>query len=216
MGVLAAYKSKTDPVHIFWDLDATLLCSITPIPTKNNFNDKNILSHFEQIDDDFPFEPNAPNTRTYFRPGCYWALQMCSSFGVLHVYTAAQASYTDNILAELDPDRTLFAKVIHRDMHPEIVKKGKDLNIGTDDLRRAILFDDRVSNFLPQRYANGVAVMPFTADRVAKLCHGESWSAYLEEVREMTRLVGIAFLSHLSGDVRNVVGWVRSWKNPMQ
>ncbi len=74
------------------------------------------LIHFDQIDDDFPYDEKTllPNTRTYFRPGAIAALNICSLFGVLHVYTAAQETYTNNILAELDKDRGLFSKVLHR------------------------------------------------------------------------------------------------------
>ncbi|KAL7536548.1 hypothetical protein ACHAXR_007233, partial [Thalassiosira sp. AJA248-18] len=235
----AAYRSQSDPVHLFWDLDHTILCSITPIPT--NFNDHSdspnennhtskcpvspahlvsllpkppSMRHFHQIDDDFPIADDlSPNTRTYFRPGAQMALQLCSYFGILHVYTAAQESYTNNILKELDPDRTLFTRVIHRDEFPQIVKEGKDLIVVTDNMRRAILFDDKLSNFKPQKYENGIAVDPFTAER----CVGarSSWSDYLREVNEMSRLVGIAFWSsiHINGDVRKVVSWVRSWND---
>ena len=37
----ALYKSKTDPVHIFWDLDHTILCSITPIEHENDTEQTN-------------------------------------------------------------------------------------------------------------------------------------------------------------------------------
>jgi len=233
----AAYKSQTDPVHLFWDLDHTLLCSITPIPT--NFNDQNVgsnhnnqtskcpvspsnlvsllpkppeLRHFDQIDDDFPYDAQtlSPNVRTYFRPGAQMALDLCSYFAIVHVYTAAQETYTTNILNELDPERKLFAtRVIHRDDFPQIVREGKDLRVGTDNMQRAILFDDRLNNFQPQNYENGVAVHPFNSNRVVK-CN--SWGPYFDEVREMSRLVGIGLLSsvHFSGDVRKVVSWVRS------
>jgi len=139
------------------------------------------------------------------------ALRLCSYFGVLHIYTAAQGTYTNNILNELDRERSVFQRVIHRDDFPQIVKEGKDLSVGTDDMKRAILFDDKLSNFKPQNYENGIGVAPFTADKVMR-CNDGSWSAYLQEVKEMSRLVGIAFFSsfHFSGDVRKVVGWVQS------
>lgn len=66
----------------------------------------------------------------------------------MHVYTAAQESYTNNILNKLD--RKLFTKVLHRDDYPAIVKEGKDLSVAIDRMDRAILFDDKVSNFKPQ------------------------------------------------------------------
>jgi len=39
----------------------------------------------------------------------------------------------------------------------------------------------------------------------------DNWAAYLQEVKEMARLVGISVWGtvHLSGDVRKVVDWVR-------
>ena len=197
------YKSQTDPVHLFWDLDNTLLCSITPIPTISDLRDdggtscdgedgkptskcpvspSNIVSllptapsldYFDQIDDDFPYDAEtlAPNTRTFWRPGARAALKLCSCFAVIHVYTAAQGTYTANILDALDPDRNLFgkgARIIHRDDYPQIVRNGKDLRVGTDNMQRAILFDDRVKNFEPQNHKNGIPVVPFTPDRVGE------------------------------------------------
>jgi hypothetical protein len=176
------------------------------------------LEHFDQIDDDFPFDSKTmePNTRTYFRPGARMALQVCSLFGVLHVYTAAQESYTNNIMRELDPERKLFTKVLHRDEYPAIVKNGKDLSVAIDRMDRAILFDDKVSNFKPQKYQNGVGVIPFTSKQVEKCLNSsdqERWEAYLAEMKEMARLVGISFWSsvHFSGDVRRVVSWFHGW-----
>ena len=86
----ALYKSKTDPVHIFWDLDHTILCSIYPITELDNddtvteqTNNKQSISkcpvspsnllpyspkleHFDQIDDDFDIpDDGSPNTRTF-------------------------------------------------------------------------------------------------------------------------------------------------------
>ena len=290
----AGYKSKTDPVHLFWDLDHTLLNSVTPLPTKTTTstnNDKirenndssdgrassSLLSsliptppklhHFDQIDDDFPYNKSTlePNTRTYFRPGAQTALYICSKFAICHVYTAAQESYTTNILNELDPTKELFKGfVLHRCDYPKIVKEGKDLTVvmidhsggggDTDNtdaatredhnnnendehairLERAILFDDKISNFIPQRYENGVSVIPFSLKRLNN-CIGnntsdndnnnsssssssptigatvKNWTAYLDEIKEMSRLVGISLWAtvHFSGDVRKVVGWVR-------
>jgi hypothetical protein len=268
------YKANTDPIHIFWDLDLTILCSVTPLPknhdsddvTKNN-NASSLLKpptldYFDQIDDDFPYNTQtlSPNTRTYIRPGAKFTLWLCSKLGICHVYTAAQESYTMNILREIDPNREIFRGfVLHRSDYPQIVKEGKDLTVvmmggnrwtkaknsatptdndevvtttkeNDDDdkqnddairLERAILFDDKVSNFLPQKYENGVGVVPFTVQRLNKCISSSSssdgsnamdnWAAYLEEVKEMFTLVGISVWGtvHLSGDVRKVVGWVR-------
>jgi hypothetical protein len=97
LALFTAYKSKTDPVHFFWDLDQTLLCSICPIPNDNSNNNidnnkedgmtrrmvSNLLlpqppklQYFDQIDDDFPYDIQtlSPNTRTYIRPGAMLAL----------------------------------------------------------------------------------------------------------------------------------------------
>lgn len=177
-----------------------------------------LLESFDQIDDDFPFDDKTlePNTRTYFRPGARIALQLCSLFSVMHVYTAAQESYTNNILKQLDPDRKLFTQVLHRDDYPAIVKRGKDLSVAIDRMDRAILFDDKISNFKPQQYQNGIGVAPYTSKQVETCLNStdqERWEAYLLEMKEMARLVGISFWSsvHFSGDVRKVVSWVRGW-----
>lgn len=221
-----AYKSRTDPVHLFWDLDHTILCSITPLPAADADADAAPggaamppappgLDFFDQIDDDFPYDPEAPapNTRTFWRPGARSALTLCSCFAVMHIYTAAQKTYTTNVLNDLDPDGRLFStRVIDRDDRPQIVKEGKDLRAGTSGMRRAILFDDKVKNFEPQNHENGVAVVPFTTARVAEC---KEWDGYLQEVKEMSRLVGIGFWSsvHFSGDVRKVVARVRGWRD---
>lgn len=248
----AGYKSQFDPVHIFWDLDHTILCSISPIPDHGNEGSNSIpkqnnntsskcpvapsnvaslllppppkLNYFDQIDDDFPYDDRSltPNTRTYFRPGAQLALKLCNIFGTIHVYTAAQESYTNNIVNDLKNSdyRIMFQEVLHRDAFPLIVSEGKDLNVAGDryNLQRSILFDDKQSNFRPQNYENGIAVAPFTPERVQKIRDG-SWIVYLEELKEMSRLVGIAFWSstHFSGDARRVVAWVRGgWKDSTQ
>jgi hypothetical protein len=279
------YKANTDPIHIFWDLDHTILCSVTPLPPKNKDDSDEggpmsssswlkppRLDYFDQIDDDFPYNTQtlSPNTRTYIRPGAKVTLWLCSKLGICHVYTAAQESYTMNILREIDPNNEIFKGfVLHRSDYPRIVQEGKDLTVvmmggnnhstdvnnaaadratstadNDDDhdgtttkktldgstnmngngirLERAILFDDKVSNFLPQKYENGVGVVPFNVQRLNKCIISSSsssnennvinnWIAYLEEVKEMLRLVGISVWGtvHLSGDVRKVVGWVR-------
>jgi len=84
----ALYKAKTDPVHMFWDLDHTILCSITPIELDNDTEQTNNkqsiskcpvspsnllpsspkLQYFDQIDDDFDIpDDGSPNTRTYIQ-----------------------------------------------------------------------------------------------------------------------------------------------------
>ena len=122
------YKSYMDPLHLVWDLDNTILCSVTPIPHDDTLAQQWWLDSFDHIDDDFPFvNNNHPNTRTYWRPGARLALHVCRLFAIQHVYTTAQGSYTTNILNQIDPNRTLFHTVIHRDMVPSSVQKGKDL-----------------------------------------------------------------------------------------
>ena len=169
------------------------------------------------------------------------------------VHCRTRKLYLYYILTELDPKREVFRGfVLHRTEYPRIVREGKDLTVvmgsrsasssenkdddatnndknefTTKDIRleRAILFDDKVSNFKPQGYQNGVAVVPFSEQRLNK-CIGTNnnnngsanyesvmnhWTAYLDEVKEMARLVGVSVWGtvHLSGDVRKVVGWIR-------
>lgn len=57
---------------------------------------------------------------------------------------------------------------------------------------------------------------PFTSRQVEKCLNStdrERWEAYLAEMKEMARLVGISLWSsvHFTGDVRKVVSWVRGW-----
>lgn len=141
VSAFAAYKAKTDPPHIVWDLDNTLLCSVVtllpPVGSTTTYTATDATAsssffsydYFEQIDDDFPFNDRTPNTRTFWRPGVKILLQVCGTFAVQHVYTTAQGTYTDNILAQLDPKRTIFHTVIHRDIAPASVKDGKDLTL---------------------------------------------------------------------------------------
>jgi NLI interacting factor-like phosphatase len=189
------YKANYDPLHLVWDLDNTILCSVTPLSTltvHRNADDEPYDS-FDQIDDDFPVENAAtPNTRTYWRPGARTALSFCSLFAIQHVYTTAQGTYTANVLKELDPRRTLFHTVIHRDLAPASVKQGKDLSLiakailttsnaaGQDPssswssssssssslMNRLVLLDDRVHNFAPQKGQNGLHVFPFQVKKV--------------------------------------------------
>ena len=65
-------------------------------------------------------------------------------------------------MQQLDPDGTLFDKVLHRDMHPKSVKNGKDLSLITERMDRAILFDDKVKNFLPQGGKNGIHIKKYS------------------------------------------------------
>jgi hypothetical protein len=120
------YKAKYDPPHIVWDLDETLLHSACPIEqalsTEAYPSDPD--RYFDQIDDDFPYEKGVANTRTYWRPGAHQALQFCRLLSHQHVFTTAQGSYTENIMRELDPNRTIFDEVVHRGMFPESVKNG--------------------------------------------------------------------------------------------
>jgi hypothetical protein len=188
----AVWRSKYDPLHVVWDLDATLLCSVSPIPAAEPHR-----RWFDQIDDDFPYEPGVANTRTFWRPGALAATRVIGWFAEQHVFTAAQASYTKNIMDALEPDaRARFATVLHRDAAPECVRAGKDLTrvVGADGLRRAILVDDRARNFAPQAYENGVLTRAY--DALAA-------DATAERV-ECARLVGVAFLAFLSFDARTV------------
>ena len=198
------YKAKFDPPHLIWDLDNTILCSISPHPNESS-DISTVVSplpndssrYFDQIDDDFPFNDDTPNTRTYWRPGAKAALKVCSLFSIQHVYTTAQRTYTDNIMAELDPKGELFQIIVHRDLRPDSVKRGKDLSVITDRLDRAILFDDKTKNFGPQNGKNGIQTQPYDE---AGVRGGDA-----TQVMEMARLVGISVLALVVSDVRDVV-----------
>lgn len=201
VGGYGAYKARTDPPHIYWDLDHTILCSITPRPP----NDHPTLStfspsrFFDQIDDDFDYEEEIPNTRTYWRPGARTALKLCGLLGARqHVYTAAQGTYTANILSELDPHGTTFDSVTHRDAVPQ--PNGKDLAVVTDRLDRSLLLDDRASNFRPQGGENGVLVPKY---------QDVPGSSDVTETLEMARLVGVVAMALLATDARDVARFVR-------
>lgn len=213
-----AYKAKCDPPHVIWDLDNTILCSISPHPCSSGEssdetqNDDKVevkaplptdsCRYFDQIDDDFPFEDNIPNTRTYWRPGAKAALQICNLFCVQHVYTTAQRTYTDNIMAELDPKGELFQTIVHRDLRPDSVKRGKDLSVITDRLDRAILFDDKIKNFCPQGGQNGIQTKPYDEAGVR--------GGDVTQILEMARLVGISVMALVATDVRDIVPFFNS------
>merc|ERR1712150_190547 len=123
--------------------------------------------------------------------------------GTQHDYTTAQGTYTANVMAQLDPKRELFkGTIMHRDISPTSVKKGKDLSLITDRLDRAILFDDRIKNFAPQNGENGIQVKLFDDDGVR--------GNHIDEIMEIARLVGISILALLAPDVRDVVRYFRS------
>jgi NLI interacting factor-like phosphatase len=195
----ATYKAKYDPPHVIWDLDHTLLCSVTPLPSSALAG----YDYFDQIDDDFPFEKGIPNTRSYWRPGARTMLQLFRFFTIQHVFTAAQETYTENILQQMD--RSLFHTIIHRDEIPQ--PKGKDLlhiveKACPNKLHRCILWDDRTKNFRPQNGENGVHVVPFLVEKSA----GKFWPEY----REMARWMGIAFVALLAPDVRSILPYFQS------
>ena len=206
-----AWIRKNRPLHIVWDLDATLLCSICPIAKAPPGLPKGCF--FDQVDDDFPFAPGELNTRTVWRPGARFWLRALDIIAIQHIYTAAQATYTQNILREIERapcvarglcPPTPFASVIHRDceLGRDHLQHGKDIShaIGAGDskLKRALLFDDRVRNFRPQP-RNGVHVKAFTATDVE--FGGD---------KEILRLVGIALLAFFAPDVREVTAWFRT------
>ena len=155
-----------------------------------------------------------PNTRTFLRPGALTALWLVGCFATQHVFTAAQGSYTGNILRELDPDRTVFTSVLHRDLvahhshDADAAVIGKDITLlrGIGErrhlpLERAILFDDRLDNFTPQP-ANGVHVKKY-----------DEAAVQAGDDHEMARLVGITMLSLLAPDVRPVLRAFQSEKH---
>lgn len=194
------YQTSQSPLHVVWDLDHTLLCSVTPLEKGKAAAaaaSRPPSSYFDQIDDDFDFREGTPNTRTFLRPGAHAALRFVGTFATQHIYTAAQATYTNNILEHLDPKGEIFATVTHRDIVPHqewdpLAKEGKDLRMipGVNESIlpvRMILFDDRLYNFTPQP-ANGIHVRSY--DDVGS----RDW--------ELARLCFIAGLALLAPDVR--------------
>ena len=193
-----------------------LLCSISPISKAPPDLTKN--SWFDQVDDDFKVEPGQPNTRTVWRPGARFGLRVLSLLATQHVYTAAQGTYTANIMAEVERAPCVarglcaalpFTTVLHRDLVPHHdhhatpgVARGKDVRriVGANGeaLSRVILYDDRVSNHEPQP-RNGVHVRPFLVSDVE----------FGGDV-EFLRLTGIALLAFFAPDVRPVLAWFRT------
>ena len=214
--VYGVWVRKERPLHLVWDLDHTLLCSMSPISKAPPGLKRG--SFFDQIDDDFKAEAGQPNTRTAWRPGARFGLRVLSLFATQHVYTAAQGTYTANIMREVERapcvvrglcDALPFATVLHRDLVPHHdhhttpdVARGKDVRrvVGSTDeaLARVILFDDRVANFEPQP-RNGVHVRPF---RAADVEFGGD--------REFLRLAAIALVAFFAPDVRPVLAWFRT------
>ena len=96
-GARFAYQAARDPLHVVWDLDSTLISSHS-LPDAERFGSRD---SFDQFDDDFPAAGGPHNTRTFHRPWAALALAALDGFAVQHVFTAAQASYTANVLAEL-------------------------------------------------------------------------------------------------------------------
>ena len=198
-----AYQRRQRPLHIAWDLDETLICSIHPLRRAKGATLATPSERFVDIvDDDFEFKDGVPNMRTVLRPGVRSALRVLGLFSTQHVFTAAQGSYTEQVLALVDPERTIFESVLHRDLVPQ--PNGKDLTNLADthgalDMSRTVLFDNRVYNFEPQP-ANGVHVRDYGSIDVE---FGESRP-------EMARLVAIAFVAFLAPDVRPVLRLFRT------
>ena len=183
------YQAIFNPLHIVLDLDHTVLCSITPLDDGIARTGRR-TDYFDQIDDDFPFVSGTPNTRTFWRPGARAFVRLCRAFGQkLYIFTAAQGTYTHNILDHWES--RLFVNIIHRDLVPHFdhdrqSAPGKDLTRlfettsttnNTKDSQdnttnlpdssslswpalRTILLDDRVTNFIPQP-RNGLHVHPY-------------------------------------------------------
>lgn len=200
------YKAKYRPLRLLWDLDHTLLCSVCPFPQYSDpASALPPTAYFDQQDDDFECVADVPNTRTCWRPGARTALWLLSSIAQQHVFTAAQQSYTENILLRLDPNGTLFESVTHRDLDEakDCVHRGKDVTLVVgkqpDDLCRTILFDDKVKNFQPQP-ANGIHVNAYKVEHVGS-----------NDVREMFRLVAICVMAlWMPHDCRPLLSQFRS------
>ena len=113
------------------------------------YNASEFPDYFDQIDDDFEYEGNTPNTRTWFRPYTKFTLRALSYFTTQHIFTAAQQTYTDNVTRALQEwtGNQYFTIIKNRDLYPpkHLSKNGKDIYeiIGKDNeklLRRSIFF----------------------------------------------------------------------------
>uniref|UniRef100_A0A6V1VU91 Mitochondrial import inner membrane translocase subunit TIM50 n=1 Tax=Heterosigma akashiwo TaxID=2829 RepID=A0A6V1VU91_HETAK len=191
------YIARKRPLHLVWDLDATIISSHLIKEEKTRSMAANHSGYFAHIDDDFPFDDCYPNTYTWFRPHARWVLWVLSFFTVQHVFTAAQKSYTNNILERLDPKRKLFKIVLHRNHFPEghfsRQRLGKDVLLIVEEqplLARTILFDDRERNF-KHRPLNGLLVRPY------KDIDPWDW--------EMLRLLCACIWCHFTRDVRDIL-----------
>jgi hypothetical protein len=193
-----AYQAFFNPLHIVWDLDAVLISSQHPLTkAKTEFPASEFSDFFDQIDDDFPFTAGTPNTRTYWRPGArllVWALR---PFSIQYVFTSAQGSYCTNVVNELDPNRSIFRSIFHRDQFApnHLQRNGKDVLVIIEKeqlLPRTILFDDQL-RYHKARPTNGVLVAPFVDIR-----EGDNWS-------EVLRMAWIVFQCFFASDVRKVL-----------
>eukprot|EP01084_Bolivina_argentea_P312320 540712_1 len=192
------YKAITDPMHIIWDLDATILASHLLPKCKDNFPAIKYPDYFDQIDDDFSFEEGIPNTRTWFRPYAKFTIYILSYFTVQHIFTSAQKTYTDNITNELikSTGHNYFKVIKHRDLYPPkyLRKNGKNIYeiIGKNNeklLKRSILFDDQI-RYLKPHPLNGILV---------KIYKDINKGA---NDKEMIKYLGIIIICHLLNDVR--------------
>mmetsp|Transcript_5802 Transcript_5802/g.7125 ORF Transcript_5802/g.7125 Transcript_5802/m.7125 type:complete len:289 (+) Transcript_5802:3857-4723(+) len=244
LGVYGTYKANYDPLHIVWDLDHTILCSVTPIDqhkkSTSTANNKQLLEFMDHIDDDFEFVEAVPNTRTYFRPGALSLIAFTRYLGAInHVYTAAQGSYTHNILLIADPDETLFRTVTHRGLVPHFDAdklggekasfKGKDLKMVAKanqayHLRSAKYSDhgdDDDDDFLRRAILFDDRAYNFDPQPL----NGVHVKPYTEEDMvsslplpfvydlEVGRMALVLFACHFAGDVRAVLPWFRSHKH---
>lgn len=221
---------KKRPLHIVWDLDGTLICSIHPLDEGvrcSKIHDHH-LEYIDITDDDFAHEPNVPNTRTFLRPGVRWLLQFVGWIAERqHVYTAAQGTYTDAVLKLIDPKKTIFNHIIHRDDiphhdHTRGASRGKDLRhillrINNENRtppatemenaskimnnHRIILLDDRFYNFEPQPFY-GIHVHPYGPGKL-QLTNDITDHEWL-------RLAWIVFLVSFVWDVPFILQWFQS------
>jgi hypothetical protein len=192
------YQVFFNPLHIVWDLDAVLISSQHPLTkAREEFPDTDFTDFFDQVDDDFPFTPGTPNTRTYWRPGAKWLVWALRPFTIQYVFTSAQGSYCSNVVDDIDPDRSIFKRIFHRDQFPDrhLQKNGKDILALVESeqlLKRSILFDDQL-RYHKARPCNGVLVDPYVDVR-----EGNSWG-------EVLRMVWIICQCFFAPDVRTVL-----------
>ena len=208
-----------NPLHIIWDLDYTILASHSLPKCNDKYSIKIYPDYFDQIDDDYPFQDNIPNTRTWFRQYAKLVINILSYMCYQHIFTSAQETYTCNILKALKEQtgNEYFKIIKHRDLYPPLfLRNGKSIFEIINGLtnnknkrlllaKRTLLFDDQIRYLRLYPY-NGILVKPYK----------DVLTTYQDY--EMIKIFILIIICHMFSDVRLVVknlrnhGFLRSLK----